>query len=55
MVGWFDTNLVSILNGFAIGSLLFILASGLSIVFGMMDVLNLAHGALYLIGAYLGY
>jgi len=55
VVGWFGTNLVSILNGFAIGSLLFILASGLSIVFGMMDVLNLAHGALYLIGAYLGY
>lgn len=55
IVDWFDTNLVSILNGFAIGSLLFILAVGLSIVFGMMDVLNLAHGALYLAGAYLGY
>jgi branched-chain amino acid transport system permease protein len=53
MAGWFDANLVSILNGFAIGSLLFILAVGLSIVFGMMDVLNLAHGALYLIGSYL--
>jgi branched-chain amino acid transport system permease protein len=45
--------LVSILNGFAIGSLLFILAVGLSLVFGMMDVLNLAHGALFLGGAYL--
>lgn len=55
MLSWFDTNLVSILNGFAIGSLLFILAVGLSIVFGMMDVLNLAHGALYLVGAYFGY
>ncbi|MGI8528250.1 MAG: branched-chain amino acid ABC transporter permease [Geodermatophilaceae bacterium] len=55
IVDWFDANLVSILNGFAIGSLLFILAVGLSIVFGMMDVLNLAHGALYLVGAYLGY
>ncbi len=53
MLGWFDANLVSILNGFAIGSLLFILAVGLSIVFGMMDVLNLAHGALYLVGSYL--
>jgi len=53
MAGWFDANLVSILNGFAIGSLLFILAVGLSIVFGMMDVLNLAHGALYLVGSYL--
>jgi len=46
--------LVSILNGFAIGFLLFILAVGLSLVFGMMDVLNLAHGALFLGGAYLG-
>lgn len=53
MIGWFDANLVSILNGFAIGSLLFILAVGLSIVFGMMDVLNLAHGAFFLIGSYL--
>ncbi|MBM7805261.1 branched-subunit amino acid ABC-type transport system permease component [Geodermatophilus bullaregiensis] len=55
MIGWFDENLVSILNGFAIGSLLFILAVGLSIVFGMMDVLNLAHGALFLVGAYLAW
>ena len=46
--------LVSVLNGFAIGFLLFIVAVGLSIVFGMMDVLNLAHGALFLGGAYLG-
>ncbi len=55
MIGWLDANLVSILNGFAIGSLLFILAVGLSIVFGMMDVLNLAHGALFLVGAYLAW
>ncbi|PRY50171.1 amino acid/amide ABC transporter membrane protein 1 (HAAT family) [Geodermatophilus tzadiensis] len=55
MIEWFDSNLVSILNGFAIGSLLFILAVGLSIVFGMMDVLNLAHGALFLVGAYLAW
>jgi branched-subunit amino acid ABC-type transport system permease component len=55
MADWFDANLVSILNGFAIGSLLFILAVGLSIVFGMMDVLNLAHGGLYLIGSYLAF
>jgi branched-chain amino acid transport system permease protein len=55
VIEWFDSNLVSILNGFAIGSLLFILAVGLSIVFGMMDVLNLAHGALFLVGAYLAW
>jgi branched-chain amino acid transport system permease protein len=46
--------LVSVLNGCAIGFLLFILAVGLSLVFGMMDVLNLAHGALFLGGAYVG-
>ena len=51
---WLEANLVSFLNGFAIGFLLFILAVGLSLVFGMMDVLNLAHGALFLGGAYLG-
>ncbi|GEL20970.1 branched-chain amino acid ABC transporter permease [Pseudonocardia asaccharolytica] len=49
-----EAGLVSVLNGFAIGFLLFILAIGLSLVFGMMDVLNLAHGALFLGGAYLG-
>jgi branched-chain amino acid transport system permease protein len=52
---WFDANLVSVLNGVAIGSLLFILATGLSLVFGMMDVLNLAHGATFLVGAYAGW
>ncbi|MHA6623072.1 branched-chain amino acid ABC transporter permease [Pseudonocardia sp. DLS-67] len=46
--------LVSVLNGLSVGFLLFILAVGLSLVFGMMDVLNLAHGALFLGGAYLG-
>lgn len=55
MIEWFDTNLVSILNGVAIGALLFILAVGLSLVFGMLDVLNLAHGALYLVGAYVAW
>ena len=55
MPDWFDTNVVSVLNGLAIGSLLFMLAVGLSLVFGMMDVLNLAHGAVYLVGAYVAY
>src|SRR5262245_22495284 len=35
--------------------LIFILAIGLSLIFGMLDVLNLAHGSLYLLGTYLGY
>ena len=47
--------LINIVNGLAIGCLLFIVASGLSLVFGMMDVLNLAHGAVYLVGAYAAY
>jgi branched-subunit amino acid ABC-type transport system permease component len=40
------------LNGISFGALLFILAAGLSLVFGMMDVVNLAHGAFYMLGAY---
>jgi branched-chain amino acid transport system permease protein len=55
VLSWLDANLVSILNGVAIGFLLFILAVGLSLIFGMMDVLNLAHGALFLLGAYLAW
>ncbi|TMD59086.1 MAG: branched-chain amino acid ABC transporter permease [Chloroflexi bacterium] len=43
------------LNGLAIGSLLFILAAGLSLVFGVMDVANLAHGAFYMLGGYFAY
>jgi branched-subunit amino acid ABC-type transport system permease component len=52
MPAWLDTHLVSLLNGLAIGFLLFILAIGLSLVFGMMDVLNLAHGVIFLAGSY---
>jgi branched-chain amino acid transport system permease protein len=47
------TLVVSVLNGLAISALLFVLAVGLSLIFGMLDVLNLAHGALFLVGAYL--
>jgi branched-chain amino acid transport system permease protein len=46
-------NLITIVDGVAFGVLLFTIAVGLSLVFGIMDVLNLAHGALYLVGAYL--
>lgn len=53
MLGWLDSNLVTVVDGVAFGVLLFTLAIGLSLVFGVMDVLNLAHGALYLGGAYL--
>ncbi|MEU8244663.1 branched-chain amino acid ABC transporter permease [Nonomuraea sp. NPDC048916] len=43
---------VTVLNGLALGAILFLIAVGLSLVFGIMDVLNLAHGAVYLVGAY---
>jgi branched-chain amino acid transport system permease protein len=40
------------LNGIQFGLLLFLLAAGLTLVFGIMDLVNLAHGSLYMIGAY---
>jgi branched-chain amino acid transport system permease protein len=51
---WLDANILSILNGFALGALLFLIAVGLSLVLGTMDVLNLAHGVIALAGAYVG-
>ena len=41
-----------ILNGLQLGILLFLLAAGLTLVFGIMDFVNLAHGSLYMVGAY---
>jgi len=55
VLNWLDANLVSMIDGVAYGLLLFTLAVGLSLIFGMMDVLNLAHGTLYLLGAYAAY
>lgn len=54
-MSWLATNLVTVVEGVAFGLLLFTLAVGLSLVLGMMDVLNLAHGTLYLVGAYAAY
>lgn len=48
-----DTAFVNLLDGLAIGGLLFVLAVGLTLIFGLVDVLNLAHGALYMAGGYL--
>ena len=42
-----------LLNGLQFGLMLFLLAAGLTLVFGVMDMMNLAHGSLYMIGAYL--
>lgn len=44
--------LIQLLNGLQLGVLLFLLASGLSLTFGIMDFVNLAHGSLYMIGAF---
>jgi branched-chain amino acid transport system permease protein len=41
------------LNGLQLGLLLFLVAAGLTLVFGIMDMVNLAHGSLYMLGAYL--
>ena len=46
---------VTVLRGLAVGSITFLVAAGLSIIMGLMDVLNLAHGTLYMIGAYVGW
>jgi len=50
-----DINLllVQILNGLQLGVLLFLVAAGLTLVFGIMDFINLAHGVQYMVGAYL--
>jgi branched-chain amino acid transport system permease protein len=47
--------LIQLLNGVQYGLLLFLLASGLTLIFGIMGVINLAHGSFYMVGAYLAY
>ena len=49
-----DFLATSLLTALALGSVLFLLAVGLSLTMGLMGVLNLAHGALFMVGAYLG-
>jgi branched-subunit amino acid ABC-type transport system permease component len=49
-----DFVMLQVLNGLAFGMLLFVLAAGLSLIFGMLDIVNLAHGSFYMLGAYLG-
>jgi branched-chain amino acid transport system permease protein len=47
--------LAQLLNGLQYGLLLFLIGSGLTLIFGVMGVINLAHGSLFMIGAYLAY
>lgn len=47
--------LITTLRGFSVGSVTFLVAAGFSLIFGLLDVLNLAQGTLYMIGAYIGW
>jgi branched-chain amino acid transport system permease protein len=46
--------LVQTLNGFSFGALLFLLSSGLSLIYGVMKIVNIAHGSYFMLGAYVG-
>ena len=50
MIFW----ITQLLNGISFGMLLFLLAAGLSLIYGLMRILNLAHGSYYLLGGYVG-
>jgi branched-chain amino acid transport system permease protein len=50
-----DTLVVSLLNGLIYGLLLFMVSAGLTLIFGMMGVLNFAHASFYMLGAYFAY
>lgn len=46
---------IDLLNGLAFGLVLFLIAAGLSLIMGVMGILNLAHGSMYMIGGYIGW
>jgi branched-chain amino acid transport system permease protein len=50
-----EFTLITLLNGLSYGLLLFMLSSGLTLIFSMMGVLNFAHASFYMLGAYFGY
>src|SRR3954469_11078574 len=54
MLTW-SNFLSQLFNGLALGALLALIASGLTIIYGTLGVLNLAHGAMFMIGGYAGY
>lgn len=47
--------LITVLRGLSVGAIVFLVAAGFSLILGLMDVLNLAHGELFMIGAYVGW
>src|SRR5438093_5310656 len=50
----FDQLLIQTINGIVTGMILALVAFGLTLIFGIMDVVNFAHGELFMLGAYLG-
>ena len=48
-------SVLQLLNGLTFAALLFVVASGFTLIFGLLRIVNLAHGALYLIGGYIGF
>src|SRR4051812_30736978 len=50
----FDQILIQTINGIVTGMILALVASGLTLIFGIMDVVNFAHGELFMLGAYVG-
>src|SRR5258707_14588911 len=50
----YDQILIQTLNGIVAGMILALVASGLTLIFGIMDVVNFAHGELFMLGAYVG-
>lgn len=55
MTDTFIFFLIQVLNGVQYGLLLFLVASGLTLIFGIMGIINLAHGSFYMLGAYLAF
>jgi branched-chain amino acid transport system permease protein len=51
----FSTFLIQLLNALQYGLLLFLVASGLTLIFGIMGIINLAHGSFYMMGAYMAF
>ncbi|HZS69638.1 MAG TPA: branched-chain amino acid ABC transporter permease, partial [Burkholderiales bacterium] len=54
MITWANFG-SQLFNGLALGALLALIASGLTIIYGTLGVLNLAHGAMFMMGGYAGY
>src|SRR5919199_2455298 len=50
-----ETFSLHLLNGITFGALLFLLASGFTLIFGLMRITNMSHGGLYLVGGYIGF